>query len=418
MHITWVCNIPLKAGREVLARDAMGSGHWLDALRDVLGAAGHVINVITPNAPSKSRRVVSDAHGSHILLPRRSNFFPSSHSQTLVAIEKEIRGTNPDVIDFHGTEYGYPEAGRLVKLPCVTTLQGVLAHIVPNYYGPRGVAGFFSDAVKARVGAKSIIQLLIAMWSYRSRMANEARAFRASSHFLGRTDFDREWARKLAGDFRSYHFAARILRPAFYGSSAWQPIGNRMFTVLKVGRFAPDKGNDTLVEALGRLVYIDGINACLRIVGVDQPTSGWGKTITRLARIHGVKDRIHFEGYLGASDIAQLALKSDAFALTSHSENSPNSLAEAMYVGMPCVSSDCGGVSCMITHGEHGLLYRPGDPVGLANALKSIARNRDLAARIGAAARAVAVARHDPATVADATLSAYRYAIASNTAPP
>lgn len=407
MQITWVCNIPLRTGRRLLDKQARGSGHWLDALRDQLGKYGHTINVITPNSPSKQHAAIHDEYGTHILMPRRAFLAPFSHQRLICTIAQEIIKTKPDIVDFHGTEYGYPEATRHVSVPCITTLQGILAHIVPNYFGPRGGAGFALDVFRARVEPKHIVQLLMARCSYRSRLGWESRAFRESKNFLGRTDFDRRWARELSPTHRSYHTAARILRPSFYTATAWKPTGGRIFTILKVGRFTPDKGNDTLIAALGRLVHVHGVDACVRLVGVDYPRSGWGKTVTRMAENHGVSDRLHFEGYLGAAEIAELALKSDAFALTSYSENSPNSLAEAMYLGMPCVSSDCGGASSMIRDRVDGLLYQPGDAAALSEALLSIVRDSSFAQRLGAGARSVSMVRHDPVTVAEATLSAY-----------
>jgi glycosyltransferase involved in cell wall biosynthesis len=50
-------------------------------------------------------------------------------------------------------------------------------------------------------------------------------------------------------------------------------------------------------------------------------------------------------------------LSSALFVCPSTIENSPNSLGEAMLLGMPCISADVGGVRSIFTDGEDGILY-------------------------------------------------------------
>jgi glycosyltransferase involved in cell wall biosynthesis len=45
---------------------------------------------------------------------------------------------------------------------------------------------------------------------------------------------------------------------------------------------------------------------------------------------------------------------------------------EAMALGAPVVASDLGGLRELIRHGENGLLYPPGDPEELAQALLAL----------------------------------------------
>lgn len=59
-------------------------------------------------------------------------------------------------------------------------------------------------------------------------------------------------------------------------------------------------------------------------------------------------------------------LKSQVFVLPSSIENSPNSLGEAMLLGVPCIASDVGGVRCLMTHSVEGLIYPADDPRLLA----------------------------------------------------
>ena len=51
-------------------------------------------------------------------------------------------------------------------------------------------------------------------------------------------------------------------------------------------------------------------------------------------------------------------LKANVFVMPSAIENSPNSLGEAMILGVPCVAANVGGISSLISHGKEGFLYQ------------------------------------------------------------
>ena len=58
-------------------------------------------------------------------------------------------------------------------------------------------------------------------------------------------------------------------------------------------------------------------------------------------------------------------------------ENSPNCLAEAMLLGVPCVASNVGGVSDILAPEQNGILYDGNNPVKLAEAIKEMFRMTD-----------------------------------------
>ena len=92
--------------------------------------------------------------------------------------------------------------------------------------------------------------------------------------------------------------------------------------------------------------------------------------------------------------IAMLA-RSAVFALPSEIDKSPYSVLEAMFAGLPVVSTPVGGIPEMVLDGETGLLVPPGDDVAIADAIERILGDDELRRRMGTAARDRAHARFD-----------------------
>ncbi len=92
--------------------------------------------------------------------------------------------------------------------------------------------------------------------------------------------------------------------------------------------------------------------------------------------------------------VAMLA-RSALFALPSEIDKSPYSVLEAMFAGLPVVSTPVGGIPEMVLDGETGILVPPGDDVAIADAIERILGDDELRVRMGQAARVRAHARFD-----------------------
>jgi glycosyltransferase involved in cell wall biosynthesis len=84
----------------------------------------------------------------------------------------------------------------------------------------------------------------------------------------------------------------------------------------------------------------------------------------------------------------------DAFCLPSYAnEGVPQALMQAMMTGLPVISTPIGAIPEIVQDGDTGILVTPRDPEALAAAIERIVGDHLLAARLGRAARASAVAR-------------------------
>ena len=89
------------------------------------------------------------------------------------------------------------------------------------------------------------------------------------------------------------------------------------------------------------------------------------KKIKKIKKYH-LQNKVIFTGPLNESKMRQRYLDAHVFVSPSLIENSPNSLGEAMILGVPSISSYVGGVPDMIKDKKEGFLYQHDAPYMLA----------------------------------------------------
>lgn len=105
--------------------------------------------------------------------------------------------------------------------------------------------------------------------------------------------------------------------------------------------------------------------------------------IKDLIKIKELDDFVILEGK--TSQPLQDISKYKFYIFTSDFEGIPNSLIEAMSVGLPCVATDCspGGASFLIKNGFNGLLVEKANVVGLCEKMTFLVENHDYAEELG-----------------------------------
>jgi glycosyltransferase involved in cell wall biosynthesis len=156
------------------------------------------------------------------------------------------------------------------------------------------------------------------------------------------------------------------------------PPGARI--VLSVGRLSKEKGHADLIRAMG-YTRAQRPEAVLLIVGDGPERQRLEHLCTRLSLVESIR----FVGY--RNDVTPYYEAASVFALTSHSEGSPNVLLEAMAAGVPIVATAVGGVGEMIRHQEHGLLVPRGDVEGIASGVVELLGNPELCRALTSAAK-------------------------------
>jgi glycosyltransferase involved in cell wall biosynthesis len=143
------------------------------------------------------------------------------------------------------------------------------------------------------------------------------------------------------------------------------------------GRLGPQKAVGVLLQALR-----DAPEVSLVVAG-DGPERG---ALEGQVRELGLDGRVSFRGAVPRQQVLRLFAGGDASVLSSAWENFPHTVVEALAVGCPVIATAVGGVPEVVRDGENGLLVAPGDPHALGAAIARFFADRELRARLAAAA--------------------------------
>ena len=152
-------------------------------------------------------------------------------------------------------------------------------------------------------------------------------------------------------------------------------------TVISVGRLEQAKDFETLIAAFARTQKTHP-NWNLKIYGQGKRRDSLLELIEQL----GQKDRIELCGVTHTPFLEMK--KSRVFVLSTRYEGFPNVLCEAMYAGLPCISSDCEfGPSELIDDGKNGYLFPIGDADSLYEKLTDLMSDENKRDKMGKLAK-------------------------------
>ena len=410
MKLLWLCNMVPGKVKEAVSGQSAGGGLWVDSvLEGLLERENLEIRILCPGDGGEGtvNEKCSYAFFSeglpYVYLPELEKQF-----------RRELESFCPDVIHVWGTEYGHTlamvnAAGKAEKLDSLAiSIQG-LCSVYAGHYA-EGVPGkiqrgsTFRDLVRQDNIVKQQEKFVL-------RGVLEVESLRKVRHIIGRTDWDRACVRQINPEAQ-YHFCNETLRQPFY-QGAWCYDSCQKHRIFASSCAYPVKGFHYLLEAFGQIVK-DYPDATLAVPGKSFLTASrlrrtnYQKYLAELARDRGVEDKIEFLGSLSAEQMREEFLRANAFALPSTIENSPNSLGEAMLLGVPCVAADVGGVTTMLRHGEEGFVYPSTASYMLAYYLERVFDMEEKAREMGAAAAAHAGRTHDPEINLETLLEIYR----------
>ncbi|MBI1299302.1 glycosyltransferase [bacterium] len=345
----------------------------LNQLKSIEQADYEVVGISTPGPDVPS---LTAAGIRHIPVKMTRNFTPFADLTALGKLVRVLRQERPTIVHTHNPKPGLlgQLAARMAGVPIViNTLHGFYFHdhMPPRrrrfYITTEKIAARCSDIILSQNSED--IQTAIAEGICRPEQIKQL------GNGIDVRRFDR-------GQLNAAKLAEKRLHLGI-------PKDARL--VGFVGRLVAEKGLPELLEA-ARIVHSQMPTTRFLIVGpIDREKPD--ALTPEIAAQYGLSHACIFTGI--RQDMPDLYALMDLFVLPSHREGFPRSPMEASSMGVPCVVTDIRGCREAVTHGENGLLTPLGDVQSLADAMLTILRNPELAAKMSAAGRQMALARFD-----------------------
>lgn len=409
MKLLWLCNMA-----PGIAREKMGAGGlWIDhVLSDLRQRSDITIRILFPGNDGRQGSFDERCSCRAFSFGLPYEYKPEQEE----LFQQELKSFQPDVIHIWGTEYAHTLA-----MVNAAEKMGLLDHLVVSIQGLCSeISRQYREGVPEKICRSSTFRdfvrkdnILQQQEKFALRGENELQALRKVRHVIGRTHWDRACGEKINPQVQ-YHFCNETLRDAFY-QGQWSYDRCQKHRIFASSCAYPVKGFHYLLEAFGQVAkkYPD---ATLAVPGKSffapgfrekLRQSGYQRYLAQLAKQYGIEEKIQFLGSLNAEQMEENYRNANVFVLPSTIENSPNSLGEAMLLGVPCVAADVGGVTTMLVHEKEGCIYQPAEAHMLAYHIQQIFAMGQEAEAMGNGAKAHARVTHDPETNLNALLSIY-----------
>jgi len=419
ISILWTSNIVLPAVAARLGVPETPFGGWLSVTTNRLAGVEGLRLGVAMRAPVKSFQHIHQDGIDYFALPQGKG---DSYDIRQADCGRVLSEFAPDILHVEGTEMAYTRrflsswSGRRL-----ISLQGVINGHKKYQFGNLSLGDFLNPRHPQHlvVGLALLANNLL---KFRPRLRGERETIAMADHILGRTIWDRAQANWLNPEAQ-YHHCPRILRDPFYGKN-WSRAECEPYSIFVGNGASALKGAHFAVRALAQIhrkfpdakLYIAGRNPWSLSRLSAQRLVGYSVYLMDLISDLGLRDHVIFTGQLDAENMAERMRRSHVVLLSSVIENSPNTLAEAMLMGVPAVPSYVGGVPSMAQDGKEALFYRAGDSAMLAWQLQRIFEDDDLAEDLSQAAQVRARNTHDPKFITETMVDVYRTVIAGKSA--
>lgn len=403
MKILWITNVVLPEANELLNEPINPFGGWLvNASKDLALIEEVDLVVASPKSNiNKAKKLSGDLIDYYIFPWQNENSIEDT--KHLSGIKKMILDINPDVVHIFGTEYSHSLAIVRIcdelSINNVVSIQGLVSVYAKHYMAnlPYNVQMryTFRDFVKRD-------NLIKQQKKYTLRGQNEIETIRSTKNIIGRTTWDKACVYQINNE-AVYHHCNESLREEFY-KNEWILETCERHSIFTSQASYPIKGLHHVLEALPSIIkrfpdtklYIAGNNIIkANTLSAKLRMTTYSKYISEMIKKFHLEDHVIFTGVLNEKEMCDMYLKSNVFVCPSSIENSPNSLGEAMILGVPCVSSYVGGVPDMLEHNKEGFLYPSDAPYLLAHYVCEIFENENIAKRISLSSKLKAKETHN-----------------------
>lgn len=412
MRVLWITNVPIP----LVAQDANLSitpyGGWLVQLADRIRETDEISLSMLFAQNEKKDEVTGRIDGIDYYGFYKGRFAENKEKR-YKEFENFILSSQPDVIHIFGTEKEHSYIALQVckdlglENRVVTSIQGMVSVYAHHYYADIPLWVRYGYTIRDVIRGNS----MQSKKQFEREGRREEYVLKHVQNVIGRTDWDEACTTRLNPKVH-YYKNNETLRKSFY-QNQWNYDSCKPHSIFCSQSTYPIKGIHYVLEALPEIIeaypdtmlYISGENLRKKPAYL---LSLYQKYLLRTIKKSGLENHVVFLGSLHEKEMVKAYLGANVFVCPSSIENSPNSLGEAMLLGMPVVSSDVGGVKNMLVHDVEGYVYQHDAPYMMAYYIKKIFANTSDILEMTKRAQVHARKTHDPDKNASDLILIYR----------
>lgn len=412
MRVLWITNVPIP----LVAQDANLSitpyGGWLVQLADRIRETDEISLSMLFAQNEKKEEVTGRIDGIDYYGFYKGRFAENKEKR-YKEFKNFILSSQPDVIHIFGTEKEHSYIALQVckelglENRVVTSIQGMVSVYAHHYYADIPLWVRYGYTIRDVIRGNS----MQSKKQFEREGRREEYVLKHVQNVIGRTDWDEACTTRLNPKVH-YYKNNETLRQSFY-QNQWGYDRCKPHSIFCSQSTYPIKGIHYVLEALPEIIeaypdtmlYISGENLRKKPAYL---LSLYQKYLLRTIKKSGLENHVVFLGPLQEKEMVKAYLGANVFVCPSSIENSPNSLGEAMLLGMPVVSSDVGGVKNMLVHNEEGYVYQHDAPYMMAYYIKKIFANTSDILEMTKRAQVHARKTHDPDKNASDLILIYR----------
>ena len=347
-----------------------------------------------------------------------------------------IDETKPDLIHVFGTEWCFGMLASRVSIPVVIHIQGFWSQIRNSLLLP-GQSSLF-DRLKPELWNHPLG--FFARYQYYNlsmeRHRREEEILRKNRYFMCRTRWDQSVVRFYNKDAQIFHVDEALRQEFVECKERWdvrgmwrssfarllpkgrknvalelcslatngtqecgrRNDGRKEIVLVTTGACYPIKGPDVLLKTAKLIRENTDYEIVWKWIGGTEEDM---REFEKLTKVKAREVGVRMMGTLSATEMIKELLASDMYVHTSYSDNSPNAVCEAQYLGMPVIATDAGGVVSLFGEQyDKNMIVPINDPFYLASKIIELREDDAKAKSLAEDNWNVAHHRHDPERIA------------------
>lgn len=359
-------------------------GGWIESLERIvkkheeiqLGIAFCTGNDKEPFKTEREGTVYYPMKVHRSFLQRQKDRFSSKELDDVILKKciNVIEDFNPDAIHVFGSEWCFGLVKEYTDIPVVIHMQGCW----PPYRNAGFPPGFSMMEKRMRMffHPKKLINSFLSEHLSKERALREEHILRINDSYMGRTRWDKALT-FLYNNQSHYYYCSEALRlPIVQETKKWNSSSTSKLTLVTIGAGHTLKGYDMVLKTAR--ILKENMNYPFEWI-LCGPTVSNMKIYEQKTEIRCKDVCVKPLGRCSADEIKDNLLKSSLYVHPSYIDNSPNSVCEAQFLGLPIIATYVGGVPSLFSKSyPQDMLVPTNDPYYLAAKIIEVASDKKL----------------------------------------